>query len=351
MKPATAIYRLFRRTQMRNRRVGRSEETGLSLAESHLLIELDSSPGQTITELTTALSLAQGFTSRLVQSLVKRKLITALSDKRDSRRKTLTLTHQGRVLLSKVDEIANSSYHSMIQGLSRGEQEQLTWLAKILADGLGSPASPHRPCEAKFRTHQRRLTRSCGILSESVFGSSLSVTMWQILSEIVLSPVPPNIGELASSLSLAHNSVSSMISQMEQKGYITRTTSLSDGRSVVVQPRAAGERLYYEVEQAATNRIQLALQAHPKDMITQAVKVYHRAMRDDAEGLPTLPPDFSFTEVSSDDERSVVRGFIARSLIKLNAERELPSHFVSRDHECFILWYKGTLFAALSGDR
>lgn len=350
MKLPVAIHRLIRRTQQRNRSVGRSRETGLSLAESHLLIELQAKPDLGIGELATVLNLTQGFVSRLVQDLSKRGLLAVIPEVGHGRRKRLIITDSGSAVIERSDEVANESYRAMVTHLTPAEEQRVVWLFKSIADGMGSAPSIYRASEPIFRVEQRRLTRACGFLSESMFGTSLSSTVWQILGEVALSPVSPQVGELASALSLASNSLSSALRQLEQKGYLRKVPYRGDGRSVVLYPLAAGERLYREVEASAAAQIEQSLSNQSQEKVARAVEAFHHFVNDDAQGLPTIARGLEIVTLDSEDERKLARGFVARALVRENAEAALPEKFVTREEHCFSLQEEGKLVAVLTGD-
>lgn len=350
MKLPIAIHRLIRRTQQRNRAVGRSQETGLSLAESHLLIELQAKPDLGIVDLSTVLNLTQGFVSRLVQDLAKRGLLAVMPEVGHGRRKRLVITDSGWALVARSDEVANESYRGMVAHLLPAEEQRIVWLFKSIADGMGSAPSIYRANEPIFRVEQRRLTRACGFLSESMFGTSLSSTVWQILAEVALSPVSPQVGELASALSLASNSLSSAVRQLEQKSYLSKIPYRGDGRSVILSPLAAGELLYREVEARAVGQIEQSLSNHSQEKIARAVEAFHRFVNDDAQGLPTIARGLEIVTIDSEDERKLARGFVARALVRENAETSLPENFVTRGDHCFCLRKGGELVAVLTGD-
>jgi DNA-binding MarR family transcriptional regulator len=320
------------------------------MVESHLLIELATTPALGVGELSEVLQLAQGFVSRVVHSLSKRKLLVIKPGDTDSRRRKLVLTPAGHALVSTTDEIANARYYSMIKGVSGADEQRIIWLFKTLADGMGSPSSAHRVGEPVYRIEQRRLSRACGLVSESVFGTGISDTMWQVLGEVVLSPIPPRPGELADLLSIASNSLSSLVSQMVGKGYLRKVARRSDARCIALHPLPAGRALYQEIEATAAKQIEDALRGESAEKVARAVQVFHRFAGDSAQGIPCLASHFLIEKVVSEQARKVARGFIARTLVRENLEDEIPEHLVSGKEECFLLREQGQIRAVLAGD-
>jgi DNA-binding MarR family transcriptional regulator len=348
--PEILIHRLVRRLQQRNRFVGRSAHNAFTLAEAHVLVELDSAPGRGVSELASQLRIDQSFASRLVQGLAKRKLVLVTRESSDARKKRLSLSASGRGVVRKLDEVANTNYQAMLARVSREDEAWLVWLLKTLSDGFGQAPLEVRPSEVPYRTEQRRFTRCCGLLGDTVFGSKLSATVWQVLGEVVLPPVAPQPGELASLLSLAQNSLSSIVTTMERKKLITRKSNTHDGRGVILRALPAGESVYFEIEALAAERIRNALSDAPVDDVAKATQVFARFLGDTGTGIPPLTPPLVVTAATSMAERSAARGFIARCLVRDNWEQSIPEDFVSSNRHCLTLRLDGALVAALDLD-
>lgn len=350
MKSEIAIHRLMRRLQQRNRVVGRSSENEFTLAEAHVLVELDAAPGRGVGELAALLNIDQSFSSRLVQALARRKLVSVTREGSDARRKRLELTTSGRSVVRRLDERANLSYRAMLNRISRGDEERLVGFFQALSDGFGHPGIRVRPTEAAYRAEQRRLTRCCGLLGDTVFGSQVSAAIWQVLGEVVLSPVSPQPGELATLLSVAQNSLSSIVTTMERKRLVKRERIGRDGRAVVLRPLPAGVKLYNEIEAGAAEQIRKALAEIRADDVSRGIEVFRRFLGDCGEEVPPLAQAYSVTLIDSTDERSFARGLIARSLVRESWERCIPERFVSSSNECLLLRTGESVLAAIELD-
>jgi DNA-binding MarR family transcriptional regulator len=350
MKPEIAIHRLIRRLQQRNRVVGRSSDIEYSLAEVHVLVELDATPGRGVGELATHLKIDQSFASRLVQGLVRRKLVSAGRESGDARKKRVVLTTVGRNAVRKLDQHADASYRTMLSRISRADEERLVALFRAISDGLGHPEISVRPTEAAYRAEQRRLTRCCGLLGDTVFDSQVSAPVWQVLGEVVLAPVAPQPGELASLLSVAQNSLSSMVTMMEQKKLIQRERVGRDGRAVVLRASHAGEELYQEIEARSAEQIRRALVSVKASDVLEGVEVFRRFLGDCGEDVAPVTAGLKVEPITARDERSLVRGLIARSLVRQGLERYIPEHFVSSSSECVVLRTDEETIAALELD-
>ena len=350
MKAEVAIHRLIRRLQQRNRVVGRSSDIEFTLAEVHVLVELDASPGRGIGELATQLKVDQSFVSRLVQTLARRKLLSVARESGDARKKRIVLTTAGRAAVRKLDERANLSYRAMVSRISRADEERLVALFRAISDGLGHPPIEVRSGEAAYRAEQRRLTRCCGLLGDTVFGSRISAAVWQVLGEVVLAPVAPQPGELAGLLSVAQNSLSSIVTSMEQKKLVQRERSGRDGRAVVLRALPAGVKLYHEVEAGAGDLIREALVGASARETSSGVEVFRRFLGDSGEDVAPIAAGYQVIRVDSNDERALVRGLIARTLVREGLEHHIPERFVSASSECLELRTDESAVAALELD-
>lgn len=350
MKAEVAIHRLIRRLQQRNRVVGRSSDMEFSLAEVHVLVELDSSPGRGVGELATHLRVDQSFVSRIVQTLARRKLVSVARESGDARKKRIVLTAAGRAVVRKLDERANLSYRAMLNRISRADEDRLVALFKAISDGLDQPPIEARSGEAAYRAEQRRLTRCCGLLGDTVFGSGISAAVWQVLGEVVLAPVAPQPGELADLLSVAQNSLSSIVTSMEQKKLLERERSGRDGRAVVLRALPAGVKLYNEIEARAEDLIRGALAEANVRAVGSGVEVFRRFLGDSGEDVVPIAAGYKVLKVDSNNERALVRGLIARTLVREGLEHHIPERFVSSSSDCLELRSEESMVAALELD-
>ena len=337
MNDSIILHRLVRRLQQRNRLVGRSVETGLSLPESHFLVELDAQPSISISELSERLRVDQSFASRLGTSLEKQGHITTVRDPSDSRKKKLIITASGRETIKRIDKTANAHYERMASHLSAHEIRQLVWLFKAVADGCKIPPASVRPTEAQYRAEQRRFTRACGLLGDSIFGLSISTSVWQILSEVVLAKSPPSVGELASLLSVAQNSLSSAATSMVNRKLVTRESSAKDKRTVLLYPTAAGKRLYTKIETHAANIFTKALIDQNEDKIHSAISIFKKFLQDSGGGIAPLAESYEVKLATDHKTRNVGRGLIARSYVRDGLEETLPETIASNKHRTWML--------------
>jgi len=332
------IHRLFRRLQQRNRFVGRVQLTGLSPVETHFILELAADQRRSISELSTLLRIDQSFGSRIAQMLCKRKLLSASSMRGDGRRKSLTVTSHGRAVIRAIDAVANDLFYDLAAPLSTKDMGSLVQLYRMIADGYQHPPAILREGELEYRAEQRRITRCLGLLGEHVFESDLSATSWQLLAEAVLCPVAPQPTELAALLSLAQNSLTSVIATLEQEKLIKRVPRKDDKRAVTIHPLPAGIRLYHKIEEAAARRLQDALQHLGADVVRNYLRVFRAFLRERDTVTPPLPSHLSFRSLEGGSSLAQARGLVARCLVMRNTEHLLPERLFSCGHSAFGLF-------------
>jgi len=236
----------------------------------------------------------------------------------------------------------------MVKPLTNSELEQLVWLFATLADGYEQAESPVRAGESPYRSQQRRITRCCELLGDSVFGSKVPASTWQLLSEVVLAPTPPQPGELASLLSLAQNSLSSLVTSMEKRELISRRTRTRDGRGITLSPLPAGEAEYQRIEAIASARIERALKGAPEKRILAGIEACKKFLGDTGSGVAPLPLTCSITELTSEEQRRGARGMVARTLVRLGEEHLLPEQVCARSEHLFALQRDGELVAVVA---
>lgn len=93
-----------------------------SLTESRVLWEIGKTPGVTAGCLCDTLRLNAGYMSRLLASLVKRKLVRQSVSRSDNRARDLSLTASGRKAAAKLDEQSTAQVQDLLTAL--GERER-----------------------------------------------------------------------------------------------------------------------------------------------------------------------------------------------------------------------------------
>lgn len=100
-------------------------ETGLTVLESRLLLEIYENKLQTANDLVSFLDIDKGYLSRVLKSLEKRGYIEQTVDDLDKRSKLLGLTELGRTTLEIINKRADQQVDQLFSKLSEQEMEQV----------------------------------------------------------------------------------------------------------------------------------------------------------------------------------------------------------------------------------
>lgn len=331
------MHRLIRRIQQKNRFVGKVQHSGLSLAETHFLLELQADQTRSTSELSALLQIDQSFGTRIAQNLTRKNLLKSRKSKTDSRRKELVVTADGRRMIEKIDSFADGLIAQFAQGLSKTEFNTITVLARDIADGYQQPSGIRRKGESEFRVQQRRVTRAFKLLGEHVFDSSLTATQWQTITEVARSPVAPQISELSLLLGVAQNSLSSVIDFLEDKGWLKRVPDSTDKRKFLLVATRAGEEFCKKIEKTAAEGLRQGLIGWKKDDLLNATRILSRFVGENETAMPPLLPGFQLAKAVTKSERAAARSFAARTLVAQGREEQIPEHFIPADSSIYLL--------------
>jgi DNA-binding MarR family transcriptional regulator len=208
-----------------------------------------------------------------------------------------------------------------------------------------------RPTEVQYRAEQRRLTRACGLLGDSIFGLPISTSVWQVLSEVVLAQSPPSVGELASLLSVAQNSLSSAATNLVNRKLISRESCTKDKRTVLLRPTSAGKRLYSKIESHAETMFIQALKNEDKQKIQSAVSIFQKFLGDSGEGIAPLADSYEVQPANEVKAKCDCRGLIARSYVRDGRECSIPEVVASAANKTWMLKYEQKIVAVIDVDQ
>jgi DNA-binding MarR family transcriptional regulator/GNAT superfamily N-acetyltransferase len=114
-----------------------------SLAEVRLLFELSNRDAPTAAVLMRDLDLDAGYLSRLVQKLVRRRLVKRTPSPTDGRESHLSLTASGRAAFAEVEARTRADVAELISPLSAGDQQVLVDAMQRIRSLLGD--EPDQP--------------------------------------------------------------------------------------------------------------------------------------------------------------------------------------------------------------
>ncbi len=341
--------------QQNSRFVGRAYDTELSLLEALSIAEIEARPEIGIQELVPILQIDKSNVSRMISKLVKNEYIDANAHPSDKRRLVLKVGNRGHDFLLQRDRVIASTLGELLKNLSSIEQAELTRYLKILADGHHAPELKFRPAEHPVLVQFRRLSRAIGIYGDSFYGSAENNLTFHILSEIAYSVPPKKIGELAALLGVPLNSMSQILSRLETRGLLRRSTTSQDSRVRHLHLTKLGLEALESVERHAEKRISHAIQelsterrAHFVDLLLRYVGRSQGAQQNTyilSEAVLVKP-------ITTAEERQLARVFYILELVRAGRQNDITEMLFEAGDSAFILQkgdaYAGALSAAVA---
>ncbi len=333
-----SLHRLLLRLQQRNKFVGFVEHTSLSPLETHLILEIQAEPGLPISTYAHRLMVEISLCTRITQKFVQRGFIVVRASTFDLRRKEVLLTPKGVALIATIDEFANQVVSALRAGQTKRSWGELVRFFSMLADAGGVPRAPKRPQEDEYRVQQRRITRLLGLLGNFAWGTSLTSSEIQILTEVCHAPLPPRITELAELLGLQPHSTGEVISKFEAGGLLRKKPFEGDGRVSVVVATPKGRRSLREAEERACALLSKAAREFTLSQLKQLIRILEHSTRTVDLFWPMLPLSLRLDYARSERQKRLARGFVARVYVELGIEESLPERLLPEDHELFLIY-------------
>jgi DNA-binding MarR family transcriptional regulator/GNAT superfamily N-acetyltransferase len=131
-------------------------ESAHTLAEVRLLFELANRDAPTAASLVRDLDLDAGYLSRLVQRLVRRRLVKRTRSATDGRESHLTLTVAGHAAFAELDARARADVSALIAPLNTEDQRALVAAMQRIRTLLGDEPDPARTTSPAFVLRQPR---------------------------------------------------------------------------------------------------------------------------------------------------------------------------------------------------
>jgi DNA-binding MarR family transcriptional regulator len=144
-------FRQFRRTTLRDFIFNVLHTFGdfdFSLPQLATLMLLDEEGGLTIKQIAELLGRSMSVTSRLVDQLVERSLVSRREDERDRRAKRVTITENGRTLIATLERRRAEAQVAVIEHLSPEEQADVARAMALLAEA-GKRSRSHEHPESR----------------------------------------------------------------------------------------------------------------------------------------------------------------------------------------------------------
>ncbi len=109
----------------------------ISLAQSHLLYEIDRRHNPSMQQVAETLAIDITTFSRQVQSLIKMALVKKTADPSDRRVFTLSLTVQGKFVATTIDQQMNDYLNEVFSYMSEFEKETVLRSVQIFNEAMG----------------------------------------------------------------------------------------------------------------------------------------------------------------------------------------------------------------------
>lgn len=331
--------------QQQNHFVARAYETPLSLAESHLLVELDADPSKTSTQLARALGLGKTTVSRIVSGLTAKGYLSSAHTDPDGRVKRLSFTRDGRNVLAQMDRNANRSIARFVDRLSQAELRKFERYLRAMNDGYGAP-----PCAARKGDHPllmegRRQTRGMGFLGSSAYGvGSLPLFDWHILVRLDELPARQTPTDLARFFRVPANTMSGALARLEKADYLYRRPAETDRRQTIVVASQSGLELLRKLEREARDRLAGALSDLSEGEIEEFATLFAK-FAGRAGGQIVLQPRLSILRLNRDEDRSEARSFLVTQLARRGELHKLGETVIGRQSRSWALFREDRLQA------
>ena len=331
------IFLLLPSVQQQNRFAARAHDTNLSLAESHLLVEIDLNRGTTARELVRIIGIEKSLLSRILSGLERKNMIRRCEATKDRRTKALELTARGKEVLSEFDVNANRSISALAVRLSQDSQQQFLRFIARFSDCLGVTPALARPSDHPFRPEIRRLTRAFSLLGRTVFGvRGFTSLEWHLLLALLEASIPLRAADLAERYSVPANTISAALHNLARRGLISRERQECDRRVFLLAITEAGKKALKTIETAACARIADGLEGFSD----QEAMDYARLFRELSGGEvkeEVLRPRLSVRSLREQD-RPAARAMLIEALVHSKRHLQAPERLVAADNRVFVLF-------------
>ncbi|WP_025691142.1 MarR family winged helix-turn-helix transcriptional regulator [Paenibacillus zanthoxyli] len=117
----------------------------ISLAQSHLLYEIDRRHKPSMQEVAEALGTEVTTFSRQVQSLIQMNLVKKTPDPNDRRVYTLSLTAEGKMIAGMIDQQMNDYLDEVFSYMTEFEKETVLRSVKLFNEAMGKSSRCSAP--------------------------------------------------------------------------------------------------------------------------------------------------------------------------------------------------------------
>ncbi|MCB9030012.1 MAG: MarR family transcriptional regulator [Deltaproteobacteria bacterium] len=340
--PYVELVRLFRIVQRRNRAVLHVGSGVLTLAESHLLTELNANGSLTASDLCELTKLNKQNVSRLLKNLENSGYLSSKLNKSDQRQKVLKLTAKGKSAVLSVDKDTNARLNKLIDGLSVKQRGEVESFFKQIADGFSIPTIKKRPSDKGLRVQIRRITRAFGLLGSNVFESNLSSLDWHLLAEIFEAKTGLGIKELTQVLGVKQTTISQAIKRLEARQLIARHNDPNDLRRSIIALTFKGQQKLEEISNQGGSLLEKALSNLSADECKTLIK-YLTTMA----GIESVTPQFALKRLKGDNALKRARKMAIEFYATCKGDMDIPGVLFSDDSYVLACFVERELAAAI----
>ena len=109
---------------------------GITIAQCHLLLEVEERGQTSVTELAAALELDKSTLSRTVDIACKAGLLSRETEPTNRRQQVVSLTRAGRQKADRINELCDGSYTRLFDFIARDKRSLVAEAVTILADAM-----------------------------------------------------------------------------------------------------------------------------------------------------------------------------------------------------------------------
>ena len=349
------LNELFQSIQVQNQFLSRANETTLSLAESHILVEVDAAgqDGIAASILATVLGLSKVQISRLIDDLGKHTLLGREVSKSDGRSKLVRLTESGRTALARFDQSANESMERLAGRLSESELLELKDLFKRFSDALGAAPSKTRTSDHPLRNEIRRVTRVLGLLGRKIYHSDkdLNSLDFFVLKESAKETDGGCLpSDLAEKFSLPRTTISGSIKRLSALRLVTQKKDVNaDKRQLPLFVTEEGTSTLEAVESSGCALIERGtadFSISELDRFVHLVKLF--ATPREKTSRITLQSKMDIVELSDKaDIRNCARSFLLEGLVSKGWHKQAPEGLLLTNNLVTLLYVQDSLQGVL----
>jgi DNA-binding MarR family transcriptional regulator len=318
--------------QRRNRKAREAFDSPLSAVDSIALSIINGLDALTPSTLCIYLKLSPSRVSRLVATLIDRKLISTEQHSQDLRSKLLHFTPAGKRALKEVDLVNLRIMRLLSTELSSDEQGDIIDILTTLAD----EACPFTLPERTILSALKRLTAGLGMLSDSYADSGMPLSRFQILFDLWRKGGACSFKELADNFPLSSSSLSRECDSLVKLSLARKRPQISDRRGISLEITEDGSRLFLHHHRKIGERFVYAVRLLTPERIDRGLLALAKVTRE----APLAAVDTASLEcLACRDETALraARAFLVEELVRAQAHLSLESELLPPTHECFVV--------------